>query len=273
MAEHFFYNIMRKVIVQTLDVFNGIKIAKYSSSGEIESYVNVPLVFAPKTKQWYFQQSQRNVDGLTITDNVYPTMAIQMTGFDYAKDRTVNNLQKIIVSTDSVLSQHLTPIPYDYQFSLEVVAEYFIDIIQIIEQILPWFNPFITVRVTIPELNIKVHTDTGPNEAGSGSLEIRVVYNGTNVDSPVEIDLANIRLLKWDLQFSVKGYLFQPVKSEPIIKKIINDIYTNKDAFDLSTMGTSAVSGCFMDVISNSDIKKYDDDIRILYKFERIENV
>ena len=125
MAQHFFFNIMRKIIVQSLDIFNNIKIAKYSTTGEVERYMKVPLQFAPKTKQWYFQQNKRESDGLNILDQVFPKMAMSLTDMEYATDRAVNNIQKIgIDHTASDLSQHITPVPYNYVFELQIVAEY-----------------------------------------------------------------------------------------------------------------------------------------------------
>jgi len=276
MAEHFYYNVARKIIIQTLDIFNGLKIAKYNSSGEIEAYVSVPLQFAPKSKQWYFQQSVRNTDGLTITDNVYPTMAVSMTGMNFAPERMVNNLQKIIVShQQNTITEHLSPIPYNYDFTLEVVSDYFIDMIQIIEQILVWFNPHVVIRLTIPELNITQHPDKNDmNDDGSNPIEMIVTYNGTTIEAPVEIDIANERFLKWNLDFTTKGFLFQPIKVEPYIKKIIMDTYTGGTAFS-NSLATPPISGqqCFQDIVSNTSAVKYDQDVEIMFKLERINNV
>lgn len=265
----FFYNIMRKTIVQVLDIFNNIKIAKYNDNGEIKEYVGVPLQFAPKSKQWYFQQSHRGIDGLTVTDQIFPLMALQMTGVDFAKDRIVNNLQKITSFNNSnILSEHLTPIPYDYQFTLEIVSKYMIDMIQIIEQILPWFNPHIILRITVPELNIQSHSND-PNEHGSDTLELRVTYNGVTVDEATDIDIANVRVIKWNFDFTVKGYLFQPITEEKAITKIVNEVYGSN--ISMATSGTSG-NWLFRDNIMATDIKKYDNDAKILYNIEKEDN-
>ena len=278
MAQHFYYNIMRKIIVQTLDIFKDIKIAKYNDAGGIDKYIKVPLQFAPKTKQWYFQQSKRNSDGLTINDNVYPVMAMQLTGLEFARDRAVNNLQKIITeSNDGNIITHLTPIPYDYMFNLEIVGEHFIDILQIIEQLLPWFNPHVIIRITIPELNIQVQPDKdNPNSHGSEPLEIRITYGGISPEQPAEIDMAEVRLLRYTIDFIAKGFLFQPIQDEKSIQKIVHEVYANKKNFVNSlSMGTSGTSGnqLYRDIISNSDIFKYDEDIKILFDMEREDNV
>ena len=280
MANHFFFNIMRKIIVQSLDIFNDIKIAKYNSNGEVERYVKVPLQFAPKTKQWYFQQNKRESDGLNILDQVFPKMAMSLTDMEYAQDRMVNNLQKVIVEHDAnSLSEHITPIPYNYHFELQIVAEYMVDITQIMEQILPWFDPFVYIRIQIPELNLKSgHDLTDPNEDGSEALDLKVMYNGASPELTVDMDMVDVRLLAWNFQFEVQGYLFQPIKIEPYIKKIIDDVYTNETALkdslslSMSTSGASADNFLFRDITSSTMPYKYDEDMKIMYKHERIDN-
>ena len=280
MTQHFFFNIMRKIIVQSLDIFNDINIARYNSMGEVERYVKVPLQFAPKTKQWYFQQNKRESDGLNILDQVFPKMAMSLTDMEYAQDRMVNNLQKVVVShDDNSLSEHITPIPYNYHFELQIAAEYMVDITQIMEQILPWFDPFVFIRIQIPELNLRSgHNHDDPNDEGSDALDLKVVYNGASPELTVDKDVSDMRLLMWNFQFEVQGYLFQPVKIEPYIKKIIHDVYTNetnlKDSLSLSmsTSGASADNFLLRDITSSTMPYKYDDDIKIMYEHERIYN-
>jgi len=276
----FFFNIMRKIIVQTLDIFNNIEIAKYNMSGEIEKYVKVPLLFAPKTKEWYFlENGKRNIDGLNILDQVFPKMALTLTDLEFAQDRMVNNLQKINVEhNDSELSHYITPLPYNYSFNLQIVAEYMVDITQILEQILPWFSPFVFIRIQVPELNLKSGKDVNDlNEEGSEALDLKVVYTGASPDTPTDIDMADYRLLSWNLTFEVQAVLFQPIKIEPYIKKVIDDVYTNETSLMNSlSMSTSGASGgddfLYKDITSSTMPYKYDNDMKIMYEHERIDN-
>ena len=261
MADYFYYNIMRKTIVQVLDIFNNIRIAKYDKDGAVVDYTNVPLKFAPKTKQWYFKEYKRKKDGLTMTDTVFPMMALNMTSIDFAKDRLVNNLQKITAfNNTTTLSEHLTPIPYDFHFTLEVVTKYIIDMIQIFEQILPWFDPFLILRIDIPELNISSKTDTDDNDYGSNALELRVLYDSITTNQPTDIDLADLRTLNWNFDITVKGFLFQPVLTEPAINKIVEQYYTD----------TETPSGNVYDtkILTNTSFMKYDADAKILFNLE-----
>ena len=261
-------------------MFNNVKIARYNTSGEVERYMTVPLQFAPKTKQWYFQQNKRESDGFNIHDQVFPKMAMSLTDMEYATDRAVNNLQKIgIEHTGSNLSQHITPIPYNYTFELQIVAEYMVDITQIMEQILPWFNPFVYIRIQVPELNLKSGKDVDdPNEEGSEALDLKVVYTGATPELSVDMGMEDMRLLSWNFTFEVQGYLFQPIKIEPYIKKIIADVYTNettlKDSLSLS-MSTSGASGdefLYRDITSSTMPFKYDNNMKIMYDHEIVDN-
>ena len=152
-TKHYFYNVMRKTIIQFLDVFNDIVIARYNSdTGEVIKYVKVPLKFAPKTKQWYWTELREAGD---VRDQVLPIMAVEMENVEYAQDRQVNRNHKVTLSSDSsVNKQYFNPVPYDFTFKLMIAAEYMVDITQIVEQIFPFFTPEAYVRITIPELNI-----------------------------------------------------------------------------------------------------------------------
>jgi len=201
---------------------------------------------------------------LYIHDQIFPKMSIALTNMEFAQDRMVNNLQQIVISKNlETLSSHLVPIPYNYQFSLDIAAQYMVDITQILEQILPWFNPYVFIRIQVPELNINSENDSDDsNEDGSEALDLKVLYTGGGAEMPVDIDLADMRVLLWNLSFEVHGYLFQPIQETPYVKKIISSTYS---------MGTSAVSGSELGIgiTSNTSDVKYDDDTKILFDYER----
>ena len=53
MENYFYFSSLRKTILQFLDMFNNINIAKYDSDGTIIKYVKVPIKLAPKQKFYY----------------------------------------------------------------------------------------------------------------------------------------------------------------------------------------------------------------------------
>lgn len=276
--QHYFYNVMRKTIIQFLDMFNDIVIARYNQdTGDVIKYVKVPLKFAPKTKQWYWTELREAGDN---RDQVLPMMAIDMENVEYAQDRQVNRNHKITLSSDSSSNkQYYNPVPYDYTFRLQIAAEYMVDITQIVEQIFPFFTPEAYIRITIPELNIEGLSEE--DEAGADKLELRVVYESASKEAPVELDESGYRILRWDLTFKVQGYLFSPMYETKRVHHIVQNIYTTDETFDnrmedvdlgIGELNNQAMQGHLYATDIPPDGTPIDDSIKEMFAYEHFIN-
>lgn len=277
-TQHYFYNVMRKTIIQFLDMFNDIVIARYNpDTGEVIKYVKVPLKFAPKTKQWYWTELREAGD---LRDQVLPIMAVDMEDVAYAQDRQVNRNHKITLSNDSgKTKQYFNPVPYDYTFKVMIAAEYMVDITQIVEQIFPFFTPEAYIRITVPELNIEGLSEDG--SAGADKLELRVVYDGSSKEAPVELDESGYRILRWDLTFKVQGYMFSPMYDAKRVEHVVQNIYTTDAAFAnriedttnvIGEVGSAAMQGHTLATGVPPDGTPIDDTIRGMFEYEHFIN-
>lgn len=274
--QHYFYNAMRKTIVQFLDMFNDIVIARYNpDTGAITKYVNVPLKFAPKTKQWYWTELRNAEDR---RDHVLPMMAVELESVEYAKDRQVNRNHKITAFNDgNDVKRFYTPVPYDYTFSVQIASEYMVDITQIVEQIFPFFTPEAYIRITLPELNIEGEGVDGA--AGMQNLDLRVVYESSSKEAPVEIDEANFRVLLWTLTFKVQGYLFTPIQESKAVHKIPINYFLDEESFDardetarIGEISSQMVQGLtYATAVPDTVDVPIDDDVKSMYAYEHFE--
>jgi hypothetical protein len=98
-----------------------------------------------------------------------------------------------------------------------------VDITQIIEQVLPFFTPELYIRLSIPELKIEGLAEDG--EPGSDKLDLKVIYEGSTTDIPLELDEVGFRMLKWTLNFKVQGYLFSPIFNAKAVHNVVSDTY------------------------------------------------
>ncbi|KFZ25669.1 MAG: hypothetical protein KQ78_02142 [Candidatus Izimaplasma bacterium HR2] len=276
--QHYHYNVLRKIIIQFLDLFNDISIARYNQdTGAVIKYVKIPLRFAPKTKQFWWKELQEAGDR---RDQVLPMMAVDLENVEYAQDRQTNRNHKISIVNDSgTTQQYFNPVPYDFTFKLQIVSEYMVDITQIVEQIFPFFTPETYIRITIPELNI---TGLGESdETGTDKLELRVVYESATKESPIELDEAGYRILRWDLTFKVQGYLFSPVCETSRIHKVIQNYYTSDETWEdreadielrEGELGGQVMQGTTYATNIPDDGVQIDDTIRALYSYEHFEH-
>lgn len=207
---YFYYKFIRKTIIQFMNVFNNISIAKFNNEGDIDKIVNVPLKLSAKQKFWYWIHEKKHEKRL-------PMMAINFTGINPAiSERGYNSTNMNIKGTERSKYRH--PIPWDYSFELYIASKYLTEVDQILEQILPWFDPFILININIPEIN--------------NNLDLKVTCNGASQDKTVEIPEEDYRTINWTINFLVKGYLMKPVAESDIIEKI-NLNYNNKEGYSI----------------------------------------
>lgn len=254
MKTYYYYRALRKIIVQFLDIFNDIQVARYDSEGNITDTFDVPLKFAPKSKAWYWIYEKKS-------DEMLPMISCEITSIEYATERQGNRHRNVIVSRsldDDTIRKFLNPIPYNINFQLNLWSKYMIDIDQILEQILPYFGPYIFMRTSIDQLDL--------------SFDAKVMLNSVSPDLNSEYTDEERRIVRWMLDFTVQTYLFKPISDDPsIIKKIITKYYTNEDMWNEHRFTeTEFTSGAeYASVASLHTGLGYDEDANILYKYER----
>ena len=176
----------------------------------------VPLSYLGKT-HWYLKKHKSIPD----TDNigaVLPTMAYSLKGMQIDTERQTNKFETMKFDgnvTREVREWCQTAVPYVFEYELSIWTKRQTDMNQIIEQILPFFpakSRDIHIN-EIPFLNITRST--------------RLVLSGTSDNIEVEFDKESDRIIKYDITFTLDGYLYQPIKEDAIIGQIDIGIYTN----------------------------------------------
>jgi hypothetical protein len=203
MISHYYYQVLRKTIIQFLDLFNDIQISRD------DKYVEVPLKLGGKEKVWYWINERKD-------DQMLPMMSAYITSIDFASDRLVNTMQTVTKSSTpsaGSYSSFSNPTPYDIQFTLSIWTLHLRDADEILEQILPYFTPTIYMRVKISELD--------------GTFDVPVTFQSCAPDISNEMPDEENRVVMWNLDFRVQTYMFRPVSDSGMIKKIITKFYTN----------------------------------------------
>jgi hypothetical protein len=122
-------------------------------------------------------------------------IAIMMTGIEYSVDRSVNRNSKLSIGdqTRDGDNYYYNPVPYDLSFDVQIASKYMVDVIQLIEQILPYFQPESYIDLSIPILNIdKKYPYQGE---GTEPLNIKVIYEGNSKEETIDIPEADYRVI------------------------------------------------------------------------------
>jgi len=248
MKQHFFYKCFRKTIIEFLNIFNDIKIAKYNKDGNIIKYIDVPIKLAPKSKFYYWLYDRKH-------EKRFPMISAEVTGIEHANDRLSGKHEaNFIESVDGTTEYYMTPAPYDIEFELKIGAEYISEMDQIVEQILPFFNPFVYTKVDTPELN--------------STFNIKVLFQGMSVDQDVEIAEDEYRKVVWTMTFRVQSFLLHPKAEVKEVRKIINKFYISKESFEHAISETEQPSGVGNDAEELLVSAEKDKTDEIIVKYE-----
>lgn len=245
MKNHFYFEVSRRTIIQFLNLFNDMRIARYDvDSGRLLKYISVPLKFAPKEKHWWWDEKFNEATGRTIREVTLPYVAVIMTGIELDTDRLVNKKHKVrserVYELPVKHKKFLNPVPYNFMFEVQIAAQFMIDISQILELILPFFDPLAYIRITIPDLNID-HAEEDEDE-GAFPLDLKTIYEGGSFETNIDMGSDEYRAILWKLQFKVEGYMFKPNIEEPVIEHALFKYYDMDAKLAAETAGLSAAA-------------------------------
>jgi len=215
-----FYNeSMRRMTIGFGQIFNNIQIKRKNDTGKVIQTIRVPLAYGPKEKFLVRldQQSSLNNREFAIT---LPRMGFEISSIAYDPTRKLTRIQKfkqVKSNKDGkILDFNYTPVPYNISYNLYSFTASAEAGLQIIEQILPFFQPDFTVTINaIPDLNIK--------------RDIPIILNSVNYEDTYSGDFQTRRAVIYTLNFTAKTYLFGPSTSQKVIKTVQTDNYSDTD--------------------------------------------
>jgi len=216
----YFYNeSMRRMTIAFGQLFNNIQIKRKDSNDSVIQSIRVPLAYAPKEKFLTRLDQHPDLDSRECAITL-PRMGFEITGITYDGTRKLTRIQKYkTVKTGAdgkVLNYNYTPVPYNISYNLYSFTATAEGGLQIIEQILPFFQPDYTVTVNaIPELNIK--------------RDVPIVLNSVQYEDSYSGDFSQRRAVVYTLGFTAKTYLFGPANTSKVIKEVQTDLYSDTD--------------------------------------------
>ena len=202
---HYYHRTIRKMVVAFGTIFNNLKMIRYDQTGTTEiERINVPLSYASKEK--FYKRMTKDPDHINPTQIALPHMAFEFNGLTYDPLRKTSSFASEFGIDDANHVKEVRKTPYNFDFNLYIFVRNTEDGTQLIEQILPYFTPDYTVNVDF--LNID-----------GLKLDVPIVFNTISYEDSNEGDTESTRTLVWTLNFTVKGYLFGPISSVPVIRE------------------------------------------------------
>ena len=196
-------------------------------NGQVLETEKVPLAYGPKQKFLYRLQGNA-ADGRKVAITL-PRIYFEMTGIDYDASRKTPATQKyktVINDNGNEVRTQYVPVPYNISFEVGILCKSQDDGLQILEQILPFFQPSFSMSLKfIPDMD--------------EVRDVAVVLNSVDFDDDWEDDFSTRRSITYTMQFTAKSYIYGPYTKADVIRKsriieTIGDTNVNKRHVELS---------------------------------------
>jgi len=210
--QRFYWGTIRKSIVAFGNMFNNITIERKDDAGNVVQLQRVPLAYSPQQKFLAKIRQQPDVDN-TNFQVILPRMGFEMVSLDYDPNRKISPMQQSrTINSSTTASAQYAPTPYNINVLLYIYAKNQDDGLQIIEQILPYFNPDYNLTINaIPELSI--------------NNDLPIILNSIGFVDDYEGDMTTRRAIMWTLSFVMKLNFYGPVSKQGIINRVTTNTF------------------------------------------------
>lgn len=217
LGKYYYHEIIRKTIIAFGTLFNDINIKHKKQDGSDFSNIKVPIAYGPVEK--FLARLEQKPDLRKRNSITLPRIAFEMDSIQYDNSRKVSTMQTFIAKSnvdDKTVNKVFMPVPYNLGIRLSIMSQYNDDALQIIEQILPYFQPSFNITIDLVS-------------AIGEKRDIPLILGGINFKDNYESGYDEKRIIIYNLDFTAKTYLFGPLpdSTEGLIKKVQVDYYTN----------------------------------------------
>lgn len=242
MASNYYYHeIIKKTIAAFGTLFNQVYIKhEDQNTSQDVSLIRVPIAYGPVQKflaRIVEKPDLRNRVAITL-----PRMSFEMTSIQYDSSRKTSSIQTFnALRSGQAPVKVFMPVPYNIGIQLNILTKYNDDMLQIIEQILPLFQPHFNLTVDLVS-------------SISEKRDIPIILENIQMQDNYEGNYETRRNLIYTLNFTAKTYLFGKISdtTDGLIKKVQLDTFT----------GTSLTNNSrqLRYVVTPKALKDYDED-------------
>ena len=219
LGNYFYHEIIRKTVIAFGTLFNDIHVRHDDQAGNVISEMKVPVAYGPRQK--FLARIQQQPELNKAVQITLPRMSFEITSISYDASRKAGITQTFKApnkDNDDKLTKVFMPVPYNLGFELNILVKLQDDGLQILEQILPFFQPGFT-------LSIDLVKSIGEKR------DVPMILNSINTQDDYEGDFATRRALIYTLSFTAKTFMFGHVSNTPegLIRKVQLDYYSDSN--------------------------------------------
>ena len=229
-GQHFYHSTVRKAVAVFGTLFNDINVLRTKADGSIISQLKVPLAYGPKAKML------ARIDQATGSDSSMaiklPRMGFEITSLELDSTQKLAKRNVIVESHASDATKKKTikhQVAYNINVSLYILTKNQDDGLQIVEQILPYFQP---------EYNLTIN----PVSGFAYKQDVPIILTGVTMSDDYEGDFVTRRALIYQLDFTMKMKFFGPTGNQGVIRTVNIDLNGNSGGSDILEEMDSAIT-------------------------------
>lgn len=234
MTPFFYHKIIRRASSVFGSLFNNIMIRNVDASGNVIKESKVPLAYGSRDK--FLERIKRETD-LDTQQRVavqMPRLSFEITSLTYDADTATSMLKRVSHKVDDskipfrTASRTYSPTPYKLGMRLSIMARLQDEVLQILEQILPYFRPDFLVTVK--------HFDEAETV-----WDMPITLTSISMNDDYEGNIETNTILTYTLEFDILIRFFGPVSGQGVITKVIANVReTDKPKHHFATIRIEA---------------------------------
>ena len=214
MQTFFYHGLIRKYVVAFGNMFNTITIQRNENGLPAQS-IPVPIIYSDRQKYIKYIENRPNTSPIAVS---LPRLSFVMTNITYDTERKLNTTTKLrnvlqVGTGDKKTAISFQATPYQIDFELTAYVKNYDDGAQIVEQIVPYFNPDYTNElILIPELG------------SQGKYDVRTVLTSVSIQDDTDGSFDDMRTIQWTFNFTMDAFFFGPIHENGLIKRVQVDV-------------------------------------------------
>jgi len=211
-GNHFYHSTMRKAVAVFGTIFNNINVIRTKADGTVLNQIKVPLSYGPKQKFLARLDTSSGADASMAMK--LPRMAFEIASLELDSTQKLGKRNTITESHASDVTKKKTikhQVAYNINITLFVMAKNQDDGLQVVEQILPYFQPEYTVTIS-------------PVAGFAYKQDVPIILTGVNISDDYEGDMITRRALIYQLDFTMKMKFFGPLGNQGVIRSVNIDL-------------------------------------------------
>tara|TARA_R100000541_G_scaffold58840_1_gene70829 strand:- start:950 stop:1711 length:762 start_codon:yes stop_codon:yes gene_type:complete len=217
LGSHFYHATVRKSVAVFGTIFNNIRVARKKGDGSLINQIKVPLAYGPKQKFLSRVDTETGQDASIAIK--LPRMSFEITGIELDTSKKLGKRAQIIepgtTGTTTQRNSIKQFVPYNINMQLNIMAKNQDDGLQILEQILPYFQPEYTVSIKPVD------------DFTTFKQDVPIILGSVSFDDQYDGDYNSRRVLIYTLDFTMKMSFYGPVNNDKVIRQVNID-FTEK---------------------------------------------